>query len=753
MEYTPLGSHERPAASLLRSSVSATCWILRKLSPVPEGATKPKWSIIILVVFCLSSCVVNITMLFAYLPQMMRDLGYKEQSLGVYAGLVASSYFVGAFLSSNFWGYAADAYGRKPVILTCLLGTSVCTLCFGFSFNIYWAVVSRFLVGVFNGIIGTTKAVLGDVSDDSNQAVGLAFLSVGWGSGLLLGPSVGGYLSEAATKYSAFMIPEMALFASFPFLLPNLLSALACFIIFLIGLICLPETRNMRQRDRRSKDAPVKVEGSGNEAPKPLVVNVVVQPPPIVITVPQVIPGNNNNNTITGYQVVAPTEINEACLTGTSAVMKSGNLPPENTPTQPGTPDEDTDISISAICSLLADPKVAISTALFSIFSFSCVALDESVPLWAATKQQFGGLGFTTNQLGTMTGAFSIPCLLINVLIFPKLEKHLGCVRTFCLASTVLFLTTIAIPFISDLRFEDNTSNIIHNTSDDITRVIIHNIRNSSGNVILNNSSGLLVQNGSIVHHNGTTIHENTVKNDSLYLWLALIAVLVPNRMTYPICWSAADILINNSVYPKYLGLVNGLSMTFSFLARSASPLAAGSLFSWSITTGYYTLGPPFGHHFVFFVIDVTILACLFIGLFTPRTLDKQPETWDLMEQLPAMKSNDILKRLKEKYGESKESQDAGDGMTESRAEQLLKAHEAEERKVRLYHASFSNSLSFQGPMSHRPLRHVSGSVTEDSSTNASRFLSAKENFSEDGDDTMHEPRSPGLRPNAPRVG
>ena len=28
------------------------------------------------------------------------------------------------------------------------------------------------------------------------------------------------------------------------------------------------------------------------------------------------------------------------------------------------------------------------------------------------------------------------------------------------------------------------------------------------------------------------------------------------------------------------------------------------------------------------------------------------------------MKSNDILKRLKEKYGESKESQDAGDGMT-----------------------------------------------------------------------------------------
>ena len=48
-------------------------------------------------------------MLFPYLPQMMRDFGYDEQAIGIYAGLVASSYFVGAFISSNFWGYTADS--------------------------------------------------------------------------------------------------------------------------------------------------------------------------------------------------------------------------------------------------------------------------------------------------------------------------------------------------------------------------------------------------------------------------------------------------------------------------------------------------------------------------------------------------------------------------------------------------------------------------------------------------------------------
>ena len=57
------------------------------------------------------------------------------------------------------------------------------------------------MVGAFNGIIGTAKSIMGDISDDSNQPLGFALLSVGWGSGLLLGPSIGGYLSEPAKKF------------------------------------------------------------------------------------------------------------------------------------------------------------------------------------------------------------------------------------------------------------------------------------------------------------------------------------------------------------------------------------------------------------------------------------------------------------------------------------------------------------------------------------------------------------------------
>ena len=147
----------------------------------------------------------------------------------------------------------------------------------------------------------------------------------------------------------------------------------------------------------------------------------------------------------------------------------------------------------------------------------------------------------------------------------------------------------------------------------------------------------------------------------SVLLWTALIMVLLLNRMMYPMCWAAADILINNSVFPEHLGLVNGLAMTFSFFARAVGPLAAGSIFSWcgrsndegcicwslsryisfsdSVSLNYYRFflrsistgvdfGFPMTHHLVFFVIDLTMIVCLVIGVFTPRSLDKQPETW-----------------------------------------------------------------------------------------------------------------------------
>lgn len=45
------------------------------------------------------------------------------------------------------WGKISDRYGRRPVLLTGLIGNSISSCLFGLSKNLWWAVASRALCG------------------------------------------------------------------------------------------------------------------------------------------------------------------------------------------------------------------------------------------------------------------------------------------------------------------------------------------------------------------------------------------------------------------------------------------------------------------------------------------------------------------------------------------------------------------------------------------------------------------------------
>ena len=57
------------------------------------------------------------------------------------------------------------------------------------------------------------------------------------------------------------------------------------------------------------------------------------------------------------------------------------------------------------------DRRVILATTLFTIFGFACVALDEVLAVWAATMQQFGGLGFTTDQVDFLNALLVVRCI------------------------------------------------------------------------------------------------------------------------------------------------------------------------------------------------------------------------------------------------------------------------------------------------------------------------------------------------------
>lgn len=63
-------------------------------------------------------------------------------------GLLNGAAFAGVIISSHFWGFLADTWGRKKVIHLSSVVTFVFSFISGFSNNVWLLIVTRFMVGI-----------------------------------------------------------------------------------------------------------------------------------------------------------------------------------------------------------------------------------------------------------------------------------------------------------------------------------------------------------------------------------------------------------------------------------------------------------------------------------------------------------------------------------------------------------------------------------------------------------------------------
>jgi MFS family permease len=194
----------------------------------------------------------SIWMVFAFLPFMVNyyypDLSKVE--LGYRAGLLGSAFSFGSLLGNFLWGVLADYYGRRPVLLCGLGGTAISAVIFGFSPNFWVAVFARFLWGFLNGNVGVGKTYMAEILDDSNNAQGMAVFGVIGGLGRIIGPAIGGFLSDPASHYDLF---QNTIFESYPFALPSILVVGVCIISLVVAIFELPETLQSAKGGNRSR--------------------------------------------------------------------------------------------------------------------------------------------------------------------------------------------------------------------------------------------------------------------------------------------------------------------------------------------------------------------------------------------------------------------------------------------------------------------------------------------------------------------
>ncbi|KAI9778024.1 MAG: hypothetical protein M1839_008429 [Geoglossum umbratile] len=202
----------------------------------PHESPLPKKQLAILAIIALAEQTA-LNSISPYLPE--RAATFPEvnpDEVGLYVGIIASSFALAQFATNFFWGYLSDRIGRKPVILLGTVLTAGCFVAFAFVETLWQAIVVQALMGLVNGNQGVVSTCLGEITDRSNQSQAFVYLPVIYGIGAITGPIVGGFL---VFKQNLFNRSKKN---PYPYLLPNIVSAVVLLVDLVLTMLFLEES-------------------------------------------------------------------------------------------------------------------------------------------------------------------------------------------------------------------------------------------------------------------------------------------------------------------------------------------------------------------------------------------------------------------------------------------------------------------------------------------------------------------------------
>ena len=119
-------------------------------------------------------------------------------------GWLASSFPIAQFLFSPILGQLADRFGRKKTLAISLSGTAFAYVLFAIGIitkNIPLMFISRIMDGITGGNISVAQAVIADISTPANRAKNFGLVGMSFGLGFILGPFIGGKLSDPSVVH------------------------------------------------------------------------------------------------------------------------------------------------------------------------------------------------------------------------------------------------------------------------------------------------------------------------------------------------------------------------------------------------------------------------------------------------------------------------------------------------------------------------------------------------------------------------
>lgn len=154
----------------------------------------------------------------------------KQDGGAAIVGYLGAFYAALQLVSGPVLGALSDRYGRKPILLLCLFGTSIAYTLFGMANSLALLFVAVLLDGLTGNNLTTAYAYVADITTPENRSRGMGIVGAGFGLGIMAGPALGGFLSNYGLA------------------VPALTASLVALLNVIYGLVFVPESLPPEQR-------------------------------------------------------------------------------------------------------------------------------------------------------------------------------------------------------------------------------------------------------------------------------------------------------------------------------------------------------------------------------------------------------------------------------------------------------------------------------------------------------------------------
>ncbi|KAI0966857.1 major facilitator superfamily domain-containing protein [Xylaria arbuscula] len=388
--------------------------------------------------------------IFPYVYFMIEDFHVTDDvtRISFYAGMVTSAFTFAEFSTGILWGRLSDKIGRKPILLTGLVGTALSVFVFGFAPNLAVALIARAIGGLLNGNMGVLQTTVTElVTHKEHQPRAYTVMPVVWCLGSIIGPMIGGALARPCISYPSLFSPG-TIWDRYPYLLPNLFSAFVVLIGVINGFLFLEETHGQKktQRDRglelgdwlltkftgfrkctEARDEKAKF--SDRDEIQPLV---------------------DHDEQLPTYRTNENTPTNSPRLRSASVAT---------------IPQDSLDLSKSKDCvgvgiSQTFTRPVVLNIVSFGILAFHTMTFDQLLPVFLATASPkdkmetslpfkfVDGFNLDSKTVGIILSIQGAYQLLINMFLVPRVLKRFGPYRSFRFIVVAYFLLYLVTPYL-----------------------------------------------------------------------------------------------------------------------------------------------------------------------------------------------------------------------------------------------------------------------------------------------------------------